>query len=152
MSEFDRLCKEFENIDYEEYALLLKEKSLKVLPALAVITQGGLSGVEIFGSFITAAVVADGKLAEEEYALLYPMLNLFFGETLDYESCKKAVKQMAPEGKELKKLTNEMVDVLGILSKDLKEDIIIICMLICAVDGKVSLREKLWIKQLIKED
>ena len=151
MSDFDKLCKEFEEIDYGEYALLLKEKSMKVLPALAVVTQDGLSGIEIFGSFITAAVVADGKLAEEEYALLYPMLNLFFGEKLDYEGCKKAVRQMASEGKELKKLTNEMVDVLGILSKDLKEDIIIICMLICAVDGKISLKEKLWIKQLIKE-
>ena len=124
---------------------------MKVLPALAVVTQNGFSGIEIFGAFITAAVVADGKLAEEEYALLYPMLNLFFGEKLDYESCKKAVRQMASENKELKKLTNEMVDVLGILSKDLKEDIIIICMLICAVDGKVSLKEKLWIKQLIKD-
>ena len=27
----------------------------------------------------------------------------------------------------------------------------IICMIICAVDGKISLREKLWIKQLIKD-
>ena len=151
MSEFDRLCKEFENIEYEEYALLLREKSMKVLPALSVITQNGLSGIEIFGSFITAAVVADGKLAEEEYNLLYPMLTMFFGENLDYEGCKKAVSEMAQENKELKKLTNEMVDVLGILSKDLKEDIIIICMIICAVDGKISLREKLWIKQLIKD-
>ena len=37
MSDFDRLCKEFENIEFEEYALLLKEKSMKVLPALAVL-------------------------------------------------------------------------------------------------------------------
>ena len=57
---------------------------------------------------------------------------------------------MAPEQRELKKSVDEMVDVLGLLSDDLKDDIITVCLLICAVDGKVSLRERNWIKQLIK--
>lgn len=37
------------------------------------------------------------------------------------------------------------------LSEELKENIIIVCLLICAVDGKVSPKEKTWIKQLVKE-
>ena len=42
-----------------------------------------------------------------------------------------------------------MVDILGLLSDELKDDIVIICLMICAIDGKVSLKEKKWIKQLI---
>lgn len=43
-----------------------------------------------------------------------------------------------------------MVDILGQLSDKLKEDIIIVCLLICAVDGTISYKERKWVKQLIK--
>ena len=43
-----------------------------------------------------------------------------------------------------------MVDILGTISLDLKRDIIIVCMMICAVDGKISYKERKWIKQLIR--
>ena len=43
-----------------------------------------------------------------------------------------------------------MVDILGELDDELKDDIVIVCMMICAIDGKISLKEKNWIKQLIK--
>ena len=32
---------------------------------------------------------------------------------------------------------------------DAKEDIITVCLLICAIDGNISAKEKNWIKQLI---
>ena len=74
---------------------------------------------------------------------------MFFGDSVNYEDCKKAVRLLKPESVELKKAVKEMVDIFGQLSEELKDDIIIICMLICAVDGKISLKEKLWIKSLI---
>lgn len=137
-------------MDVLSYVALLGIKSKRILPALIDITQDGETGVEIFASFIVGAIAADGRLSETEYELLSPLLHAFFGEELDYETCKKAFRKMAPEQRELKKSVDEMVDVLGLLSDDLKDDIITVCLLICAVDGKVSLRERNWIKQLIK--
>ncbi len=137
-------------MDVISYVALLGIKSKRILPALIDITQDGETGVEIFASFIIGAIAADGRLSETEYELLSPLLHAFFGEELDYETCKKAFRKMAPEQRELKKSVDEMVDVLGLLSDDLKDDIITVCLLICAVDGKVSLRERNWIKQLIK--
>ncbi len=150
MREFDRLCKEFEEMDSFSYSVILTEKSAKVIPALSVVMDDGLSGVAIFAMFVMAAIAADGRLSEEEYALCYPLLHAFFGDEIDYEKTKSVVKQFKREGKELKKVANEMVDIFGQLSEDLKDDIIIICMMICAVDGKISLKEKNWIKKLIK--
>lgn len=150
MSDFNKLCKEFEQIDATTYRALLAEKSLKVLPALMAITEDGLSGAEIFATFIMGAIAADGKLSEEEYLLVYPLLSLFFGDSVNYEDCKKAVRSLRKEGNELKKIVDEMVDVIGLVSDDLKDDIIIVIMLITAVDGKISLREKNWIKKLIE--
>ena len=137
-------------MDVLSYVALLGIKSKRILPVLIDITQDGETGVEIFASFIIGAIAADGRLSETEYELLSPLLHAFFGEELDYETCKKAFRKMAPEQRELKKSVDEMVDVLGLLSDDLKDDIITVCLLICAVDGKVSLRERNWIKQLIK--
>jgi uncharacterized tellurite resistance protein B-like protein len=150
MREFDRLCKEFEEMDSLSYSVILTEKSAKVIPALSVVMDDGLSGVAIFAMFVMAAIAADGRLSEDEYALCYPLLHAFFGDEIDYEKIKSVVKQFKREGKELKKVANEMVDIFGQLSEDLKDDIIIICMMICAVDGKISLKEKNWIKKLIK--
>jgi len=150
MTDFDKLCKEFEQLDVVSYTTLLTDRSSRILPYLTAITQDGESGVEIFASFIYGAIAADGRLSEEEYAIVYPLLHAFFGDSLNYDEARKAFRRIKAENRDVKKSVDEMVDVLGILSDDLKNDIILVCMLICAVDGKISLKEKNWIKQLMK--
>ena len=150
MKEFDMLCKEFEETDVLTYSAVLTEKALKLIPALTLITEDGLSGIAVFSTFILGAVAADGKLAEEEYLLISPQLRAFFGTSIDYEDCKKLLRQLKPESKQLKKAADEMVDILGLLSDELKNDLILVCLMICAIDGNVSRKEKQWIKQLIR--
>ena len=43
-----------------------------------------------------------------------------------------------------------VADLLGEVSPDLKDDIVMVCMLVCAVDGSISERERAWIRQLIE--
>ncbi|MCX4287206.1 MAG: TerB family tellurite resistance protein [Clostridia bacterium] len=150
MREFNLICKEFEQLDSLSYGVILAKKSAKILPALKNITKDGLTGAAIYSTFILGAIVADGRISEEEYALCYPLLRAFFGEEIDYNDVKKAVKLLKTESTELKRNVDEMVDILGELDDELKDDIVIVCMMICAIDGKISLKEKNWIKQLIK--
>lgn len=150
MKEFNEICKEVENIDVLTYSAVVTEKSLKILPALKNITEDGISAISIFATFIIGSAVADGKIEEEEYVLLYPMLHDFFGENINYDKCKEIAKEFKKESKELKQYVDYMVDILGLISEELKEDIITVCLLICAVDGHVSLKEKNWVKQLIR--
>lgn len=148
MKEFEMLCKEFEQMDVVSYTAYLTEKSTNVLPALQAAAENGVDGAAIFFSFIMSAIAADGKLAEEEYAIISPLLRAFFNRDVTYEECQKAFKEYKKEAKQLKTIANQMVDILGLFSDDLKNDIVIICLMICAIDGKVSLKEKRWIKQL----
>ena len=150
MKDFDKLCKDFESIDIDTYAAVLTEKAMKLIPALSAFSEDGLSGIEIFASFIYGAIAADGKLSEDEYALVYPLLHAFFGDSIDYNDAKRAFYSLSKEHKELKTIVDEMVDLIGFFSDEMKADIIIVVMLICAVDGKISLKEKNWIKKLIK--
>ena len=149
MKEFNQLCREFERMNAVEYGAVLAEKSAKVLPALTAIGGSKLDGAGIFAQFILGAIAADGKLSEEEYLLIYPLLHAFFGDEIDYGACKKAVRFLRPESRELKDALNDMTDLFGLFDEELKEDMIIVCMLICAVDGKISIQEKNWIKKLI---
>lgn len=150
MKEFNLLCKELENLDVATYGAILAEKSLKIIPALSAITESAVGGAATFATFILGAIAADGRLSETEFLICEPMLRIFFGDAIDYETCKAAVKSMHSETRALKKAVDDMVDILGCVSEELKEDIVFVCMMICAVDGKISAKEKSWIKQLLR--
>ena len=150
MNDFNKICKVVENLNALEYAAIITAKTAKIMPALNERTEDTADSLELLATFMIASVYADGKLDESEYLLLMPALKLFFGEDFDYDSAKALVKAFKPEGRELKKVVDAVVDLLGELSEDLKEDIITVCLLICAIDGKISLKEKRYIKQLIR--
>lgn len=150
MKEFNSICKEFEGMDVLTYTAILGQKAKNIIPALSAITEDGIDGLELFASFIVGAVVADGGLSVEEYAITFPIFKAFFGEGISYEDCDYIVRKMRSEGKQLKRYVDDMVDVFGQLSEELKNDIVLVCLMICAIDGKVSSKEKRWIKQLLK--
>ena len=150
MNTFKQICRTFEEMDAVSYSLILADKAKDILPALHAVTGDAVSGVGAFATFIMGAIAADGRLAEEEYAICEPALKLFFGDEVDYETCRQTVRRLSSATRELKKCVDDMVDVLGGLSDGLKGDIILVCLMICAVDGKVSRKEKRWIKQLAR--
>lgn len=150
MKEFDMLCKEFEQMDALSYAAILTEKAKQIVPALSAITEDGASGVMLFATFLVGAVVSDGELSVEEFALTYPLFELFFGEDIGYDECDYIVRNMRRESKQLARYVDDMVDVFGQLSETLKEDLVLVCLMICAIDGKISAKEKRWIKKLLK--
>ncbi|MCQ2085315.1 MAG: pyridoxamine 5'-phosphate oxidase family protein, partial [archaeon] len=51
-----------------------------------------------------------------------------------------------------KKTVDLMIDLLGVVSEELKTAIISVCLLVCAIDGEVSKDEKEWIKQLVDDN
>lgn len=150
MKDFDLLCKEVEEMNVIEYNVLLRSLGARVKPALYLLTDDPAEVNGMLAMFMIASVYADGKLDEAEYEMILPMLKSFFGEEVDFAEAKEMVKAFKPEGKELMKLMDNIVDLLGLLSDDLKDDLIMICLLICAVDGKVTAKEKRYIKQLIR--
>ena len=149
MTEFDELCKEAEDIDFETRCAILRGKSDELLPLLSAKSEVGESGADILSLFLLSAMTADGRLTEEEYKLLHPLLESFLGENINYNDAKKAVSSMRKENREMKKISEEMVSVLAEFSEDLRKEIVLVIMMICAADGKISLLERSWIKRLL---
>lgn len=150
MKDFNELCRSVEELSPLEYAAVLGRTSLKIMPAIRAFSEDGRTCAEVLAAFVIASVYADGKLDESEYLLMAPLLKAFFGEDFDFEDAKKLAKEWRKEGRAVKKEVDYLVDFLGTLSEDLKGDIIFACLLMCAVDGKVSLKEKAYIRQLMR--
>ncbi|MBE6523641.1 MAG: TerB family tellurite resistance protein [Thermoplasmata archaeon] len=150
MSDFDRLCKEVESLNPVQYTDVLRAKSAKVMIALSAITKDGLSGAEIFIGFVLGAVMADRKFDESEFSLIRPTLEAAVGREVTYEEVKVIFREAKKDAKDNEVILAAMVGAIGELSEELKEDIIIITLLICAVDGKISFNEKRYIKKLME--
>ena len=138
---FEETYARFEAIDKTDYKAVLEQYANETLPVLMDITGSESTGARLLAQFVLAAAVADGELAENEYALLEPMFKSFV-------ESKALVKTMAKGEKGLTELADDLIDLLGILSDEFKAQLVMICLMICAVDGNVSESEKQWIKQL----
>ena len=149
MTEFYELCKEAEDIDFETRCAILRGKSEELLPLLTEKSVDGESGEDILSTFLISAMAADGRLSLEEYELLHPLLSSFLGEKMNYKDAKKAVGSMRKEVREMKKISEKMIEVLSEFSDELRKEIVLVILMICASDGKVSLSEKLWIQKLL---
>ena len=143
MFEFNKVMKDYESLNAIERGLMLTEKSVSILAKLSVLDIDGIDPVETLASFIIGSVVADGKLHEKEYLLIYPALVKVFGSDFDYESIKKEFEA------DIARYTTDLLRVLGTVDETLYEDVIILCLCVVTIDGKVSLREKNYVKRLI---
>lgn len=149
MFEFNKILKDYEQLGAIERGLMLTEKSVGILARLAELNIDGIDPVETLASFIVGSAAADGKLHEKEYLLIYPALVKVFGQDFDYERVKKAFENDKEGIKETAKYTKQLVRVLEFVDEDLYEDVIILCLCIVTIDGKISLKEKNYIKKLI---
>ena len=153
MSEFDTLCDKMAAKSVDEKMKIINDLTPGIIKALNDVTEDGVSGVSIYTDFILCAVAADGKLAKEEFDLLEPLFEAVSGGPVTFEEAQQIFKENGlDDPAQYKKTVDMMLDVIGLVSDDLKNAIVIVCLLICAIDGEVSADEKEWIKQLVDDN
>lgn len=148
MFEFKKLCEAYEKLDTVEKGLLLAEKSVKIMAKLHCIQIPGLAPEEALAGFIIGSVTSDGKIDEQEYLLIYPSLVRAFGYDFDFAVIKNKLRIDTDCRKALTEYTKQMLRILTVLDDGMKNDIITLCLCVASIDGKISLKEKNYIKQL----
>ncbi len=151
MSKFDDICKQLEEMDKETFTKMFNDKSIDVMAALIDLAADGKDGITAYMQFILASVAADGELSEKEFELLKPFFDKMAGKEVTYEEAVEIFRKMGLDKPDaLKNVVDVMVDIIGLVSEDTKADIVMLCLLVCAIDGEVSQKEKDWIRQLIE--
>lgn len=145
---FEEIYTEFKAVAPATYERELGSKAMSVLPVLIDFSGNERVGVRFLSMFVLGAAMSDGKLEHNEYELLQPLFRVFFGDEVSFEESKTLVKNMAANGN-LPNKVDEIVDFFGALDENLKKELVLICLMICAVDGDVSEVEKQWIARLV---
>ena len=151
MSNFDDLCSVLENLDSRTYRGLMMKKTQDILVAFGAMSEDTEDNIALYCDFLLCAVAADGVLTEEEFLLAKPVLDRMLDADISFQDALEYFGDYGldqPEG--YKDTMDGIVDMLGTVSPTLKDDIILVCMLVCAVDGVISEDEKSWIRQMIE--
>ena len=149
MSDFDTICKKLEEMDPKKFAEIFSDISVNVIAELTVLTADGTDGVTAYMQFILASVAADGVLSKPEYTLLKPWFDRIADKDTTYEEAVEIFKGFGLDKPDAyKDVVDTMVDIIGLVSEEIKDDIIFLCLLVCAIDGEITDEEKKWIKQL----
>ena len=149
MFEFKKLCNTLEELNPVERGVILAEKSVSVIKGLSGLNIP-LDPVKTLVTFIIGSVVSDNSINEKDYLYIYPSLVKAFGNDFDFISAKQAIGLAKDIKKAITKYTKEMISIISVCDEELATDIISLCLLITSVDGKISLKEKRYIRQLCK--
>ena len=142
MFEFDKMCKKYEALSFDELKEIVASESQIVLPALDALEGDGLSA---FILFIATACAASGELELGEYKLFEEVT----GVSVSYEDALSIVD--AAKGRDAQETVNEIVDLFGVLDEDVKYSMVMFCLAFCAANGKIDAREKRFIRLLLKQ-
>lgn len=145
---FEEMCDLLERTDNEQYTTLMNDVMGRLAPAMSQIEICGMNGLNWLVNFIVASAYADGSVDEYEYRLTAEILKALGAKQEYIDGAHKMIDSM-PDVEQFKKTIDLAVDRLGELSPELKNDIVLLCLLVCAVDGKITPSEKAYIGQLI---
>ena len=113
MFEFSKLCKEFESLTVLERGVIMTGKSAEIFAKLRKLNMPGVDPVQTLAGFILGSVVADGRVNEQEYLLIYPALIHTFGDDFDFESIKQSFKDDRDGRNAVKEYTQEMLSLIS---------------------------------------
>ena len=151
MLEFKKMCHEIEALTPEERISLLVERSLVVVKRLHELNIEGIDPVDTLVSFLVGSVVADGSISEKDYLRIYPSLEKAFGEFCNLASIKTKYKVSKDTRKEITKYAQELLNIISEADEELCYDILTICLLVTSTDGKITLKEQNYLRQICKE-
>ena len=150
MFEFNKLCNEYEKLGSIERDVLIVEKSVSVINGLKEL-DCPVDPFETLVAFIIGSVAVDGAISEKDYLYIYPSLVKAFGKDFDYGAIKRAYKVAGDIKKEIDRRTQDLMSIIAAIDEDLRADVISLCLLVTSVDGKISFKEKRYIKRLCKK-
>lgn len=150
MFNFKKLCAKVESLSEKDRGILIISEAKKSFEGLAAISETSFNPAKALATFIIGAVVSDGEIDEKEYLLIYPSLVKAFGEDFDYQSVKRALTEDKDGKKLLNDYINALIEIIAAVDENLQTDIVTLCLLVVSIDGKVTPKERRYIRRLCK--
>jgi len=149
MSDFNALCKKFENSDPAALKDIMTRKLKSVYDALMALPEKE-GAVTTFSHFMLCTMVSDGVFQREAFDLLQSKMDLDILTDMDFEEMRDyTIEQKLIDPEVSESIIASMIGIMGRLSEFVKDDIILIAFMVCGIDGDVTEKEKALISRLM---
>ncbi len=107
--------------------------------------------VKMYLTLVISMIAVDGKLAENEYQVLSPMVEAVIGRKMTYAEAKDFVfKGSSFNDKELRANITNVVNMVYNRDQRVFMEIMILLIYISGVDGDICRRERKFLEQLMR--
>lgn len=106
------------------------------------------NGVDVLAETLISTTVVGDKIDEREYMLIYPALIKVFGYEYDLNGIKKNIDEALQNGYSIANRADDITAVAEKLDKDLIDDTVALCLSVVAVNGKLPLKKRLYMRRL----
>lgn len=149
MFDLEKVCADVEKLDPITFAKLIGEKSESVMNRMTEVVGSHDDAVTLFSVLVFGAANSDGKLDEKEFGLIKPLIEEAVEEEVTYEEAIAFMEGVRTQKAQFNKMISALSEMFGAVDDELKTDIVMLCLLICASDGKISKREKNWLAKFV---
>lgn len=150
MKSVDQLLAEFKQIPKENVPIKLSEYAMSAVKSCLEYTNNPETAAMALGVLVCSVFLADDKISEQEFQLLYMSAKLSMGDEIDLDSCKEIAKELLATKNDLKTAAVEVATkYLSLWTDKDKEDLIMYLVGLCAVDNDIAAKEIGWLKLLV---
>ena len=149
MFDLEAICTEVEKMDPVTYTRVIGEKRESVIKGITAVVGDAEQASTMLTMLVFGAVLSDGKFDEKEFGLTKPLIEEIAEQEVTYEEELEFMTAIKAERKSTNPLLVSLVEMFGLASDELKSDVVELCLLVCAADGKITKREKNWLAKLV---
>ncbi len=149
MSDFNTLCKKFENSDPDALRDIMSRKLESVYNTLIALPEKN-EAVDTFGKFVMCLMLADNDFSQGEYDIIKARMDISSFTDMTYEEMRAFMTENGLDNpEECEKVIKSMVGIMGRLSEFDREDAALCAFMVCGIDGNVSENEKAILKRIL---
>ena len=150
MRTVEQLIAEYTALSEEERMLALNKYTMKAVASCLRYEDDYEEATKAIGVLTYAAIIADDRISDDELLLIYAGLKITLGDRIDLDECKRIAAETLINRDTYKSAAKHFAEVyLSLWDDKDKEDVINLCIALCAMDGVVSPLEVKWLKELV---
>lgn len=150
MKTVDMLIAEYNALSKADKEDALGKYTIKALTSCVMYSDDPEEATLALGVLTYAAILADDRIADEELMLLYRGLQVSLGGEVDWDECQMIAANTLNNKEDFIVGAEEFAqNYLSMWKENDKEDVIMLCIVLCAIDGVISDKGKVWLNELV---
>lgn len=150
MKTVEQLVAEYANLSPEERMLALNKYTMKAVGSCLKYEDDYQEATNAIGILTYAAIIADDRISDNELLLIYTGLKVTLGDSIDLDECKRIAAETLGNKSNIRLAAKDIAErYLSLWSDSDKEDVIRLCIALCAIDSVISPLEIKWLKELV---